>query len=667
MNKKLQKNEIEEIQKQIRALLVSAPNGQTLLELDMSYKQFMYRPIPFKQMGYEDANDFFKKNPDIGRLQEIKGATFVYAVASEKDRHIAKLVAGQKKKGTNFAKRAEKGVRFEGKTVSYRRDDNYSERKMQRYNSEYRVLHNNRYVTRMFKNTREPQKYFKEDKENVNRNYRPNFYKQKSAPDLRNGRELPKQDYQNHRPVEKEMKFKNNFAFSIIDVAFLPETVYTKIVHSRCPTDFYVHIYDKGVWEKFDALQEKMEFFYEDEINNSRYRIAFQELYIGKPCAVVFLRKLWRRAVVLRIQKTIRVYFVDFGQTREVQLSDIRHLPKNFMNLPAQAIPARLSNIKPSYQIWEQGAVAFFLKTVDSKRMKTKIKCIEDDNSLSCLLKEDGEKTINQQLIDRRYASFEDSDAYKKQLKREFVQKVFLGKCNEEAEKRFSNKIKQLEEMDEIIKLTCCLFVSRVKVEESIIVIITTDFFNGELDEYIMEKDMLKLLHSKNDDFARKVISLTLKTQQPSHQKVIQYLKDLYKVEIFNNINLYPFKHVARVSPSNKNIERISDLLRNEKFDFAYQVARCKKKCIEQIRSLVHCGQTGLLDECRENLKTCIQLLKENSENIYEIDCIRREPPGLKRCEIELEKLQLASSDAQKMFEIQSQAKNAEYRKLFGY
>lgn len=665
MNKKLQKNEIEEIQKQIRALLVSAPNGQTLLELDKSFKEFMCRPIPFKQMGFEDATEFFQKNPNIGRLREIQGATFVYAVASEKDRHIAKLVAGQKKKASNFAKRAEKGVRFENK-IPNGRENNYPGPNLTRYNSDYRVVRNYRYETRIIRRGREGPNYYRENKENVDRNLHSKFFKQKSAPDLRNGRELPKQENQNQRPVEKGNRFKSNTTFTIINSSYLPETIYAKIAHTRSPSNFYVHICDKGVWEKFEELEYNMESFYEDEVNNSRYKVALSELYIGKPCAVFFLKGTWRRGVILRINRMMRVYFVDYGQMLDTNLSEIRHINKTFLKLPAQAIPARLSSIKSFYHTWGQGAIAHFLKLVDSKRLKMKIQRIEDDNTLSCILKEDGERSINQQLLDRRFACQEDSDAYRRHLKQNYFQKVFLGNINEAAEKSFSDNIKQLEEMDEIMQFTCCLFVSRVKVEEFIIVLITTDFFNGELEEYIMEKDILKLLDTNREDLGNNLISLPLKIQQPSHQKVIQYMNSVYKLEVTNDLQLYPFNYLVKASPFNKNIDRISNLLKKEKFDFSYQVAKCKRKCIEQIKSLVNCGQTGLLDECRENLKTCIQLLKENSENIHEVDCQMREPPGLKRCEIELEKLQLASSDAQKMFEIQNQSKNAEYRKLFG-
>ncbi|CAD5117353.1 unnamed protein product [Dimorphilus gyrociliatus] len=667
MNKKLQKCEVEEIEKQIRALLVSAPNGQTLLELDKAFKDFMCRPIPFKQMGYENATEFFQKNPNIGRLREIKGATFVYAVASEKDRHIAKLVAGQKKKASNFSKRAEKGVRFE-KKVFYNNNDDYSHRKLYRNNSEYHLSRTQRFDTRVITRFNYSSR---DNKENMNRGTTAKFYKQKSVPNLRTNQDVtyvPHKSYQDNHPVCHYKNIENPLktiktAFNLIDVKSLPESLFAKVVHTRCPTDFYIHIFGKNNLDEFEILQEEMESFYDDEIINTRYRLTTADVYMGKPCAVLFLKKLWRRGVILRFQSTLRIYLVDFGQIREINLSDVRHLSDKFLKLPAQAVPARLAHIQPLHQIWSQGAVAFFLKNIDSKKLKLQVKKLENDYCLSCILKDDTEKSINQILLDRRLARFDESDNLRES---DFMRKVFLGEFIEENERKFNDQIRQLEEIDEIMQFTYCLFVIKVKILDKIITVVITDFFNDELEEYIMERDCLFLIKESSGNLLNKTVKFTLKSHQQSHRKVIHYLKRIYNIDIGElNLDLYPLKYLSTVSSDNRKLDKLNELFRNEKSNFSYEVANCKRQCIEQMKSLVNCGQTGLLEECKENLKTCVQLLRENGENILEIEYEVKEPPGLRKCERQLEKLKLASIDTQKMFEVQNHSKHIGYHRIF--
>ncbi|CAD5123132.1 DgyrCDS11506 [Dimorphilus gyrociliatus] len=109
--------EAEEMKSIIRAILISAPHGQTFAELHKSYGELLHvRPIiPFKKIGYRSEVEYFEKNPDVGKLVFLNGIYLVYGQATKKDEQIAKLVRGQKTKKVDLEKRVkteEKAARF---------------------------------------------------------------------------------------------------------------------------------------------------------------------------------------------------------------------------------------------------------------------------------------------------------------------------------------------------------------------------------------------------------------------------------------------------------------------------------------------------------------------------------------------------------------------------
>lgn len=93
---------MEELKKKtrvlLRSVLVSSPRGVPLSHLNKEYRVFSYSNIPFKEMGFDSVESFIKSIPDVASLKrDNDGQLVVVGVASEADKHVAKLIAKQKK------------------------------------------------------------------------------------------------------------------------------------------------------------------------------------------------------------------------------------------------------------------------------------------------------------------------------------------------------------------------------------------------------------------------------------------------------------------------------------------------------------------------------------------------------------------------------------------
>ena len=59
--------------KNIRALLISAPSGLTVEEIQSDHQSMIGKPLPYREMGYSSALDLIKDLPDVCRPTYEKG------------------------------------------------------------------------------------------------------------------------------------------------------------------------------------------------------------------------------------------------------------------------------------------------------------------------------------------------------------------------------------------------------------------------------------------------------------------------------------------------------------------------------------------------------------------------------------------------------------------
>lgn len=56
-----------EVTKNIRALLISAPNGLSVAEMQRDYNNMIGKPLPFREMGCKTPTDLLKDLPNVTR------------------------------------------------------------------------------------------------------------------------------------------------------------------------------------------------------------------------------------------------------------------------------------------------------------------------------------------------------------------------------------------------------------------------------------------------------------------------------------------------------------------------------------------------------------------------------------------------------------------------
>ena len=56
-----------EVTKNVRALLISAPNGLTVAEMQRDYNNMIGKPLPFRELGYKTPLDMLKDLPNVTR------------------------------------------------------------------------------------------------------------------------------------------------------------------------------------------------------------------------------------------------------------------------------------------------------------------------------------------------------------------------------------------------------------------------------------------------------------------------------------------------------------------------------------------------------------------------------------------------------------------------
>ncbi|XP_071801844.1 uncharacterized protein [Asterias amurensis] len=86
----------ESLKKSIKALVISAPLGLTVKEVELDYATYEGRPLPYRQLGYTTCQDFLQDIPDAVRSVWERGHLVVRAVADSSTRHIQSLVSRQK-------------------------------------------------------------------------------------------------------------------------------------------------------------------------------------------------------------------------------------------------------------------------------------------------------------------------------------------------------------------------------------------------------------------------------------------------------------------------------------------------------------------------------------------------------------------------------------------
>ncbi|XP_028407750.1 tudor domain-containing protein 5-like isoform X2 [Dendronephthya gigantea] len=86
---------LPEVKKNIRALLISAPRGLSVEDIEHDYHAMLGKPLPFKHFRCKSALEFLKTMPDVVKANWSNGILILEGIADESSKHIAKLVSRQ--------------------------------------------------------------------------------------------------------------------------------------------------------------------------------------------------------------------------------------------------------------------------------------------------------------------------------------------------------------------------------------------------------------------------------------------------------------------------------------------------------------------------------------------------------------------------------------------
>uniref|UniRef100_L7M1J5 Putative a kinase anchor protein n=1 Tax=Rhipicephalus pulchellus TaxID=72859 RepID=L7M1J5_RHIPC len=176
------------------------------------------------------------------------------------------------------------------------------------------------------------------------------------------------------------------------------------------PSEFYVLITADGALIQLTELMTELDEFYNSAASDF-YSVNIGDLKPGFVCAALYTndgQPLWHRAVVKSVQaREVFVFYIDYGTVMPVKVADIRRLRSDFLELPAQAIKASLSGVKPkNEQAWTPKAKERFLQLVRMGECSCSVVSKEEDTCLVELLMSDGnlEYSLSEVLIYEEFA-----------------------------------------------------------------------------------------------------------------------------------------------------------------------------------------------------------------------------------------------------------------------
>ncbi|KAK4287522.1 hypothetical protein Pmani_039409 [Petrolisthes manimaculis] len=131
-----------------------------------------------------------------------------------------------------------------------------------------------------------------------------------------------------------------------------PAEKLVKVVVGEVYTPYHFWVILKGhhTSQALNDLMDCMYEFYGSRLGE-RYMLSQSAAVVGTPVVALYGQDTsYYRAIITAQEedsKVIKLFFVDYGTVWHCNISFLRHLHYNFLTLPAQAVKASLSDIKP--------------------------------------------------------------------------------------------------------------------------------------------------------------------------------------------------------------------------------------------------------------------------------------------------------------------------------
>lgn len=143
------------------------------------------------------------------------------------------------------------------------------------------------------------------------------------------------------------------------------------------PGNFIIQPYESK--KQLQALNEKL---FQECNNYSGESLTMDNVHEDSLYCVRHSDNFWYRVCVLNklmAQNMVTVYFVDYGEVTLVNLKNLQPLPTKFLDLPYQAIRAKLADVKPANVDWSPEDSVRFKDLIEGKDFVSTIKYIKKD------------------------------------------------------------------------------------------------------------------------------------------------------------------------------------------------------------------------------------------------------------------------------------------------
>ncbi|XP_074654006.1 uncharacterized protein LOC141908083 isoform X2 [Tubulanus polymorphus] len=179
------------------------------------------------------------------------------------------------------------------------------------------------------------------------------------------------------------------------------------------PSHLWIQLKGTNTTDELETLMDDLDIFYNNPVNNEKYRMPTSMIAVGQLCAAIFPEDSnWHRCVITHIydqnESMIEVYYVDYGNRCGVPLDMIRILKSRFIELPCQAIEGRLANIVPVDKKWMLPARDRLLSLCTNRCVCALVTDVQNRVLSLCLCDTSGDEDIhiNDVLVNEGLAKF---------------------------------------------------------------------------------------------------------------------------------------------------------------------------------------------------------------------------------------------------------------------
>uniref|UniRef100_A0A2C9KL44 Tudor domain-containing protein 5 n=1 Tax=Biomphalaria glabrata TaxID=6526 RepID=A0A2C9KL44_BIOGL len=223
------------------------------------------------------------------------------------------------------------------------------------------------------------------------------------------------------------------------------------------PALFWVQLRGTETTVALEDLMDDIEKIYESKKLSREYFMTPAIAKKGLLCAAIYPEdRYWYRAVIMDIKEPFyEVFYVDYGNTCSVTVSQLRLLKAKFLKLPAQAIQARLSHLHPVGEKWEPGARDRMLVLSKERPLCGLVTNIKDRVLSLCLVDTNDESKdvhINDVLTQEGYCTFIADDQFDLSPVQKNDNELIFGE-NVEPETKSTNRlyVRQVQMSDDIV------------------------------------------------------------------------------------------------------------------------------------------------------------------------------------------------------------------------